>query len=105
MTSALEGWPANAKEIPSPHEVRLAPLDTNPVFQCLGDKIQYSLVFITIFACRVSLSNTTEIPLTKNTKITLKYFSFENLRKYIERKQMEFPVKRFFPRDIVFDCD
>ena len=105
MIPSLEGLPTKAKEAPSPHEVRLAPLDTNPVFQCLGDNIQYSLVFITIFACRVSLSNTTEITLTKNTKITLRYFSFENLRKYIEQKQMECPVKRFFPRDIVLDCD
>ena len=31
----LEGWPTKAKEAPSPHEVRLAPLDTNPVFQSL----------------------------------------------------------------------
>ena len=38
MTPSLEGWPTKAKEAPSPHEVRLAPLDTNPVFQCLGDK-------------------------------------------------------------------
>ena len=33
----LEGWPTKAKEAPSPQEVRLTPLDTNPVFQCLGD--------------------------------------------------------------------
>ena len=39
MTPSLEGWPTNAKEAPSPHEVRLAPLDTNPVFQSLGGKI------------------------------------------------------------------
>ena len=38
MTTSLEGSPTKAKEAPSPHEVRLAPLDTNPVFQCLGDK-------------------------------------------------------------------
>ena len=30
---SLEGWPTKAKEAPSPHEVRLTPLDTNPVFQ------------------------------------------------------------------------
>ena len=36
MTPSLEGWPTKAKEAPSPHEVRLAPLDTNPVFQSLG---------------------------------------------------------------------
>ena len=34
---SLEGWPTKAKEAPSPHDVRLAPLDTNPVFQSLGD--------------------------------------------------------------------
>ena len=38
MTPSLEGWPTKAKEAPSPHEVRLAPLDTNPVFQNLGEK-------------------------------------------------------------------
>ena len=36
MTLSLEGWPSKAKEAPSPHEVRLALLDTNPVFQSLG---------------------------------------------------------------------
>ena len=36
MTPSLEGRPTKAKETPSPHEVRLAPLDTNPVFQSLG---------------------------------------------------------------------
>ena len=36
MTPSLEGWPTKAKEAPSSHEVKLAPLDTNPVFQSLG---------------------------------------------------------------------
>ena len=36
MTPSLEGWPTKAKEEPSANEVRLAPLDTNPVFQSLG---------------------------------------------------------------------
>ena len=36
MTPSLEGSPTKAKEAP-PREVRLAPLDTNRVFQCLGD--------------------------------------------------------------------
>ena len=32
-TPSLEGWPTKAKETPSPHEVKLALLDTtNPVF-------------------------------------------------------------------------
>ena len=35
---SLERWPSKAKEAPSPHEVRLAPLDTNPVFQSLREK-------------------------------------------------------------------
>ena len=34
MTPSLEGWPTKAKEAPSPHEVRLTPLDTNPVVVC-----------------------------------------------------------------------
>ena len=38
VTPSLEGSPGKAKEAPSPHEVRLAPLVTNPVFQCLGVK-------------------------------------------------------------------
>ena len=29
-------WPTKTKEAPSPHEVRLTPLDTNPVFQCFN---------------------------------------------------------------------
>ena len=37
VTPSLEGLPTKAKEAPSPHEVRLALLDTNPVFQCLGE--------------------------------------------------------------------
>ena len=39
MIPSLEGWPTKAKEAPSPQEVRLAPLDTNPIFQCLGGNI------------------------------------------------------------------
>ena len=37
MTTSLEGLPTNAKKAPSPHVVRLALVDTNPVFQCLGE--------------------------------------------------------------------
>ena len=36
MTPSLEGWPTTTKEAPSPDEVRLTPLDSNPVFQFLG---------------------------------------------------------------------
>ena len=35
MIPSLEGWPTKAKKAPSPHEVRLTWLDTNPVFQCI----------------------------------------------------------------------
>ena len=35
---SLEGWPTKAKEATSPHEVRLTPLDTNRLFQCLEKK-------------------------------------------------------------------
>ena len=38
MTPSLEGQPTKAKEAPSPREVRLTLLDSNPVFLCLGDK-------------------------------------------------------------------
>ena len=36
---SLEGWPTKAKEAPSAHEEGLAPLDTNPIFQCFWDDI------------------------------------------------------------------
>ena len=39
MTPSLEGLPTKAKEAPSPHEVKLALLDTNPVFHSLRNKI------------------------------------------------------------------
>ena len=38
MIPSVEGWPTKAKEALSPHEVRLIPLDTSPVFLCLGGK-------------------------------------------------------------------
>ena len=38
MTPSLEGLLTKAKEAPSPLEVRLAPLDANPVAQFLGLK-------------------------------------------------------------------
>ena len=43
MTPSLEGWPTKAKAARSPHEVRLAPLDTNPVSQSLGEYMQNPL--------------------------------------------------------------
>ena len=38
MTPSLDGWPTKTKEVPSPHDVRLNPLDMNSVFKCLGVK-------------------------------------------------------------------
>ena len=37
VTPELEGSPTKAKEAPFPHEVRLALLETNLVFQCLRE--------------------------------------------------------------------
>ena len=37
MTQSLEGWPTKAKDAPSPHRVRLALLDTDPVFSRLRE--------------------------------------------------------------------
>ena len=39
VTPSLKGSPTKAKEAPSPHEVKLVLLDTNPVFQCLGENV------------------------------------------------------------------
>ena len=39
MTPSLEGWPTKAKEAPSPHEVRLAPLDITQYFNVSGQFI------------------------------------------------------------------
>ena len=41
VTPSLEGWPTYAKEAPSPHKIRLATLDTNPVFQYLWVNLEY----------------------------------------------------------------
>ena len=51
MTPSLEGLPTKAKEEPSPHEVRLAPLDTNPVFQRLREKKTFSKLKIRFMHC------------------------------------------------------
>ena len=39
MAPSLEEWPIKTKEAPSPHEVRLTPMDINPVFECLRKSI------------------------------------------------------------------
>ena len=38
MIPSVAGYPTKSKEAPSPHEVTLTPLDTSPVFLCLGEK-------------------------------------------------------------------
>ena len=53
VTPSLEWSPTKAKEALSPHEVRLAPLDTNPVLQCLGEK---SLITAEISPLHISCS-------------------------------------------------
>ena len=45
MIPSRESWRTKAKEAPSPHEVRMSPLDTNPVFQSLGGKLNFQLNF------------------------------------------------------------
>ena len=40
---SLEGSSTKAKEAPSFDEIRLAPLDNNPVFQFLGDVSMYGI--------------------------------------------------------------
>ena len=87
MTPALEGWPTNAKEAPSPHEVRLAPLNTNTVFQSLKEKvlvldvqsvgvgfyIQNKLVSTTfLLVCLLSLNKSTSQTRKKKFFFTLK---------------------------------
>ena len=55
MTPSLEGLPTKAKEAP-PHEIRLAPLDTNPVFQSLGEDDADAQLWIRLLMIR-SLNN------------------------------------------------
>ena len=42
MIPSIEGWTTKANEAPSPHEVRLIALETNPVFLCLWDIYVFS---------------------------------------------------------------
>ena len=37
MALSLEGWLTKVKKTPSPHEVTVALLETNPVLQCLRE--------------------------------------------------------------------
>ena len=79
MTPSLEGWPFKAKEVPSPHGVRLTPLDTSPVFQCLGKK-QASLLHKQVKSTCTNKSEHHDIcytNITNNSKINLLYSWFK----------------------------
>ena len=53
MTPSPEGWPTKAKQALSPHEVRLALLDTNTVFQ---------IEVIQIMHCEFEITVQNELP-------------------------------------------
>ena len=58
MTASLEGWPTEAKEAASPHEVRLAPLDTNlSNYATKTDIKNISHVDTSSFALKTNLPN------------------------------------------------
>ena len=46
MTPSLEGRSTKTKEAPSPHEVRLTSLDTNPVFKCLREMPSFTTLVL-----------------------------------------------------------
>ena len=50
-TPSLEEWPTKAKEAPFPHEVSLAPLDTNP-----GEAVELVLIILFHVSSIVSYS-------------------------------------------------
>ena len=54
MIPSLEGLPTKAKEAPSPNKVRLAPLDTNPVFHSLGDEFLSCILFAKLSILSIS---------------------------------------------------
>ena len=62
MTPSLEGSPTKAKEAPSPNEVRLAPLDTNPVFECQGKFSMSEGNFNVSYACKFKVLQNYKIP-------------------------------------------
>ena len=53
MTASLEGWLTKAKKVASPYEVRLAPLDTNQVFQILRVFLLYMNDFPDDVICNI----------------------------------------------------
>ena len=67
---SLEGWSTKAKETASPHEVRLTPLDTNPVFKCLR------LWNVDSKLCGINEAAVKEIFIAKSTKYILTWNLF-----------------------------
>ena len=78
MTPSLEGWPNKAKEGPSLHEVRLAPLDTNPVFLDKPSNLVFSVLLHLLYLF-VSIS------------ITCRNFIWIKNRIYITTSSQKFP--------------
>ena len=69
MTRSLGRWPTKAKEAPSPHEVRLATLDTNPVLQCIRENfMNFELEAIHSDCLLAKNIETKCCPLSKNSK-------------------------------------
>ena len=50
VTTSLEGWPTKAKEAPSPHEVRVALLDTNTVTKLQKGYVNLLMYQLSLFA-------------------------------------------------------
>ena len=76
MIPSLEGWPTKAKVAPSPHEVRLTPLDTNPVFTPTQDlslitsdlsMASNKLIFSELLKYKYPLKTATRLKLVKKT--------------------------------------
>ena len=55
---SLEGWPTKAKEAPSPNEVRLALLDTNPAFQSLRGKSHNKKLIVKVICFSIVFDKT-----------------------------------------------
>ena len=71
VTPSLEGWPTKAKEAPSPHEVRLASLDTNPFSAFFATSTNYASNFFIVS------SNAEHCPvIVCNSLVTLTCSSF-----------------------------
>ena len=79
MTPSLEGLPTKAKEAPSPHEVRVAPLDTNPVFQCQCQWLGLVLHYIVFCFC-ISKTFIEQCNLCSNHNIFFVHFVLHHSR-------------------------